>query len=308
MNGSRARTVCFSKAMNITKTVIVLAVAAASVASCRRKEAPPPPIATPSVTLSRDRVPLGSPLDITYRFEVAADAPPFTEDYRVFVGVVDPDDELMWTDDHDPQVPTKEWKPGQKLEYTRTVFVPVYPYVGDASIHMGLYSPTTKKRLPLSGQDAGQRAYKVGKLQLLPQTENVFTVFKEGWHGPETPPDNAMVEWQWTKKAGTLAFRNPKRDSLFYLDVDNPSTTFPEGQHVQITLGDTVVSDFMLPPAQRSLHKILLSSAQLGSEDMAELRIGVDKTFVPALVPASTNKDPRELGIRVFHALVEPKK
>ena len=202
------------------------------------------PVATPSVTLAHDRVPLGSPVDITYRFEVAADAPAFTENYRVFVGVVDPDEELMWTDDHDPEVPTTTWKPGQKLEYTRTVFVPVYPYVGDASIHMGLYSPTTKKRVSLSGQDVGQHTYKVGKLQLLPQTENVFTVYKEGWHGPETALDNAAVEWQWTKKTGTLAFRNPKKDSVFYLDADNPSTTFPDGQHVQVMLGDPGVSDF----------------------------------------------------------------
>jgi hypothetical protein len=294
--------------MNTRKLVVVLAVAAAFVAGCRRKEVPTPPVATPSVAFSHDRVPLGSPVDITYRFEVASDAPPFTEDFRVFVGVVDPDEELMWTDDHNPSVPTTQWKPGQKLEYTRTVFVPVYPYVGDASIHMGLYSPTTKKRLSLSGQDAGQRAYKVGKLQLLPQTENVFTVYKEGWHGPETAQDNASVEWQWTKKAGTLAFRNPKKDSLFYLDIDNPSSTFPDGQHVQVTLGDAVIEEFMLPPAQRVLHKIPLSVAQLGPADMAELRIGVDKTFVPALVPASTNKDPRELGVRVFHAFIEPKK
>jgi hypothetical protein len=41
---------------------------------------------------------------------------------------------------------------------------------------------------------------------------------------------------------------------------------------------------------------------------MAELRIAVDKTFVPALQPNPTNKDPRELGVRVFHAFVEPKK
>jgi hypothetical protein len=244
-----------TKAVAVAVTILC---AATTLAGCRRKEAPAPPVATPSVTLSQDRVPLGSPIDITYRFEVASDAPAFTEDYRVFVGVVDPDEELMWTDDHNPQVPTREWKPGQKLEYTRTVFVPVYPYVGDASIHMGLYSPTTKKRLSLSGQDMGQRAYKVAKLQLLPQTENVFTVYKEGWHGPETALDNAQVEWQWTKKAGTLAFRNPKKDSLFYLDVDNPSTTFPDGQHVQVTRGEQVVDDFTLPPAQRVLHKIPL--------------------------------------------------
>jgi hypothetical protein len=293
--------------MKIAMTVVALAVVAAT-AGCRRKEPPTPPVATPSVTLSHDRVPLGSPLDITYRFEVAADAPPFAEDYRVFVGVVDPDEELMWTDDHNPEIPTSQWKPGQKLEYTRTVFVPVYPYVGDASIHMGLYSPTTKKRLSLSGQDVGQHAYRVAKLQLLPQTENVFTVFKEGWHGPETPPDNTTVEWQWTKKAGTLAFRNPKKDSLFYLDLDNPSMTFPEGQHVQVTLGNTVISDFTLPPDKRALYKIPLPAVQLGSEDMAELKIAVDKTFVPALQPGATNKDPRELGVRVFHAFVEAKK
>jgi hypothetical protein len=27
---------------------------------------------------------------------------------------------------------------------------------------------------------------------------------------------------------------------------------------------------------------------------------------VPALIPAAKNRDPRELGIRVFHAFVEP--
>ena len=172
-----------------------------------------------------------------------------------------------------------------------------------------MYSPTTKKRLSLSGQDAGQRAYKVGKLQLLPQTENVFTVYKEGWHGPETALDNASVEWQWTKKAGDLAFRNPKKDSLFYLDLDNPSTTFPEGQHVQVTAGRSGRrATSCCRRLKRMLHKIPLSTAQLGSEDIAELRIGVDKTFVPALLPGSTNKDPRELGVRVFHAFIEPKK
>ena len=117
-------------------------------------EAPPPPVATPSVTLSHDRAPLGSPLDITYKFVVADDAR-FAEDYRVMVHVVDADEELMWTDDHDPPTPTTQWKPGQTIEYTRTVFVPVYPYVGEASIHVGLYSTTNQKRLTLAGEDVG---------------------------------------------------------------------------------------------------------------------------------------------------------
>ena len=291
--------------MNNTR-IAVLAVAALSLASCARKDAPEPPVATPGVTLDHDRAPLGSPVEITYRFEVAKDAPPFAEDYTVFVGVVDPDEELMWTDDHVPAVPTKQWKPGQKVEYTRTVFVPIFPYIGEASIHMGLYSTATNKRLSLSGEDMGQRAYKVAKIQLLPQTENVFTVFKEGWHSPESPPNDTSVEWQWTKKEATLGFKNPKKDSVFYLDVD-ASMTFAEGQQIQVKIVDRVVSEFMLAPAQRSLHKIPLTTAQLGDADLVDLRIVVDKTFVPALLPAAGSKDPRELGIRVFHAFIGPK-
>ena len=53
------------------------------------------------------------------------------------VHVVDADEELMWTDDHNPPVPTTQWKPGQTVEYTRTVFVPIYPYVGEATIQVG---------------------------------------------------------------------------------------------------------------------------------------------------------------------------
>jgi hypothetical protein len=39
---------------------------------------------------------------------------------------------------------------------------------------------------------------------------------------------------------------------------------------------------------------------------MAEVQLEVDKTFVPALIPAANSKDPRELGVRVFHVFVQP--
>jgi hypothetical protein len=289
--------------------IVLAATLAASMCDCRRRPPEEPPVATPSITLSSEKAPLGSPIDITYRFDVAPNAPPFKENYRVFVGVVDTDEETMWHEDHDPPVPTSEWKPGQRIEYTRTVFVPIYPYVGEASIHMGLHSSTTQTRLPLGGQNVGQHAYRVAKLQLLPQTENVFIVFKDGWHGPETPPNDPHTEWQWTKKKeATLAFKNPKRDCLFYFQVDDPGPAFPDGQHVQVKMRDQVLDDFMLPPAQIVLHKVPISATQFGAPDMVELSILVDKTFVPALLPGSTNRDPRELGVRVFHAFVEPKK
>ena len=274
-------------------------------AACRRKEAAAPPVATPSLTLSHDRAPLGSPLDITYKFVVANDAK-FTEDYRVLVHVVDADDELIFTFDHNPPTPTTQWKPGQTVEYTRTVFIPVYPYVGEASIQVGLHSVSNQKRLPLAGEDVGQFAYKVAKLQLQPQTENVFTVYKEGWHPAEVAEHNSTVEWQWTKKDATLSFKNPKKDSVFYFDVDNPGSVFNESQQVKVSLAGQVVDEFTLKPKEPELRKIPLKAAQLGTDDVAELVISVDKTYVPAVV-TSSSKDPRELGVRVFHAFVDPR-
>ena len=282
-----------------------LVVLGGSLGACRKKEAPAPPLATPSVTLGHDKTPLGSPIDLHYKFVVANDAK-FTEDLRVMVHVVDADEELIFAFDHNPPIPTTQWKPGQTVEYTKTVFVPIYPYVGEATIQLGLHSVTTQKRMPLSGDDAGQRAYKVAKLQLQPQTENVFTVFKEGWHPGEVAEHNPTVEWQWTKKDATLSFKNPKKDCLFYLDVDNPGSVFNEAQQVKVTLGGATLDEFILQPKQPELRKIALKAAQLGKDDLVEIGISVDKSYVPAvLVPGS--KDPRELGVRVFHAYVDPR-
>ena len=291
---------------SVTVGAAVLAMLVASVSACKRKEPPAPPMATPSVKLSHDKAPLGSPLDITYRFVVANDAH-FDQDYRVLVHVVDVDEEMIWDDDHNPAIPTSQWKPGQTVEYTRTVFIPIYPYVGEASIQVGLYSTANQKRLSLAGEDAGQRAYKVSKLQLQPQTENVFTVFKDGWHPAETAEHNARIEWQWTKKDATLAFKNPKKDCVFYLVVDSPGGVFTEVQQVRVLIGSDLVEAFTLEPKQPQLRKIKLTAAQLGTADTTELRIAVDKTYVPALLPASNSKDPRDLGIRVFHAFVDPR-
>jgi hypothetical protein len=272
--------------------------------ACRRGDAPAPPVATGSVQLSRDKAPLGSPLDVTYKFVVANDAK-FTEDYKVMAHVVDTDGELIFTFDHDPPVPTTQWKPGQTVEYTRTEFVPIYPYVGEAVIELGLYN--AQKRLPLAGEDAGQRAYKVAKLQLQPQTENVFLVSKDGWHPPETPEHNTSVEWQWTKQSATYAFKNPKKDCVFYLDVDHPGNVFLEPQQVQVNIGGQPVDQFTLTAGQQQLRKIPITAAQFGSGEMAEIQIAVDKTYVPALVNAEFKKDSRELGVRVFHAYVQPR-
>jgi hypothetical protein len=285
----------------LTTVCAALALSLTAAACGGGQDAAGPAVATPSVTVDRDRAPLGSPLEITYKFIPAAGAT-FDEDYRVMVHIVDVDEELMWTDDHDPPTPTTRWVPGQAVEYTRTVFVPVYPYVGEAFVQVGLYSTRTQKRLTLTGDDVGQHAYRVATLQLLPQTENVFTLFKDGWHPAEVAD---RIEWQWTQKTATLAFKNPGKDVVFYLDVDNPGTSLKERQQVTVKAGGQPAAQFEVEPGKRTLQKVPLTTAQLGDGEMAEIEIDVDKTFVPALIEGSTNKDARELGVRVFHAFVD---
>ena len=281
----------------------VVVVGLSCAAGCRRSAPAAAPLATPSVTLNHDRVSQGSPLEITYKFVVVADAR-FDEDFRVFVHVLDADEELMWNDDHNPPVPTTSWKPGQTVEYTRTVFVPNYPYVGEATIQIGLHSTKDQRRVPLAGEDVGHNSYKVARLQLTPPTDNIITVFKEGWHPAEVVEHNASVQWSWTKRVATLAFKNPKKDCVLYLDLDNPSGVFHDQQEVSVALNGEEVDRFTMTPGKELLRKIALPGAKMGDADMAEIRLSVDKTFVPAqLTPAS--KDTRELGVRVFHAFVD---
>ncbi len=285
--------------------VAVIGVCVAAAAGCRKEEPEPPGVATPSFSVKQTRVPLGSPVEVTYKFVVANDAPKITEDFRVFVHFLDADNERLWADDHDPPIPTTQWKPGQTIEYTRTMFVPIVPHEGTTKVLMGLYSNASDTRLPLVGTVHDRRSYIVGNLDLLKRTEGIFVMFKEGWHAAETPPDNAAVEWQWTRKEAVLSVRNPKKDVMLYLHLDSPGL-FQEPQQVTVTLGDQTIDSFVLEPKKEVIRKPTITAAQLGTADVVDLKISVDKSYVPAVITNGANRDPRELGVRVFHAYVQP--
>jgi hypothetical protein len=264
------------------------------------------PVATPSVSLSRSEAAVGSPVDVTYRFAVSADAPALTEDYLVFVHFLDSDGEQMWTDDHQPPTATRRWKPGDTVEYTRTIFIPKFPYVGPARIELGLYSPNSGERLPLAGEDTGMRAYRVAGFNMTRQSDSLFVVFKDGWHDTEVSEDGSL-EWQWSTGEGVISFRNPKRDAQLILQVDQAVNAFAEPQRVDVRLGGMALDSFALTPGVRELRRIPLPAAVLGTVDTIEMTIAVDRSFVPADVPALRSSDSRRLGIRVFRAYVEPR-
>jgi hypothetical protein len=264
------------------------------------------PVATPSVTLATQTAAIGSPIEMRYRFAVAPDAPPFTSDYWVFVHFLDTDGELMWTDDHEPPMPVRQWKPGSTVEYTRTMFIPKFPYVGQTRVEVGLFAPSSGERLPLTGQTRGQRSYEVAHFEMRLQSDSLFVIFRDGWHETEVGGEGSGLEWQWSKKDATLSFANPKRDVEVYLQLDQPVQPFDTPQRVEVRAGTEVVDGFPLSPGRSELRRIRLSTGQLGSGATVELTISVDRTFVPATVPALKSNDPRELGVRVFRAFVQP--
>jgi hypothetical protein len=287
-----------------TKSVrTIVCVALLTALSACSKGASAPPVATVSFTANKTRVPLGSPIELSYKFDVAPNAK-IDGDYKVFVHLVRDDGQTMWTDDHDPPTPTSQWKPGQSIQYTRTRFIPIFPFLGEATVEMGLYRD--QERLPLQAPEAADRgAYKVGTLQLLPSSENIFIIKNSGWNQSEFAPDEPTLTWEWTQKLAKLGFRNPKKDVMFYIEFDARSDVFSDKhQVVTVSSGDTPVATFEATSSLKTLQKIPISAAQLGPNDMAEIKIEVDRTFVPAKLPGG-GRDPRELGIRVYNMFVE---
>lgn len=286
-----------------TLTVWVGLLALALGSACARKADTAPPVATPNVTLARPTAVVGGPIEMSFKWEVAPDAPAFPADGWVFVHFLDADGELLWTDDHQPPGLMAGWKAGQTVEYTRTTFAPKLPYVGELKIEAGIFSKGNGQRLPLKGVTTGQRSYDVGRLNLQLQGESSLVVFKEGWHATEQAEGSGR-EWQWSKGSGTLAFRNPKRNATLYLEVDRPGG-FAEAQTVTVRIGEAVVDTFPLHSGETLLRRIALGQAQLGDGEATEVQIAVDRTFVPASLPGASSGDARELGVRVFRAFVE---
>jgi hypothetical protein len=285
----------------------VAAIAVASLAiSCSGADENAAPVATPSVTLRTQTAAIGSPIEMTYRFVVAPNAPVLNGDHMVFVHFLDTDGELMWTDDHEPPTPVRQWQPGGTVEYTRTMFVPKFPYVGQTGVEVGLFSPSTGERVPLAGQTRGQRSYEVASFEMRLQSDSLFVIFRDGWHETEVGGEGSGLEWQWSRKDATLSFPNPKRDSEVYLQLDQPIRPFETPQRVEVRAGPEVVDSFPLPAGQPELRRIKLTTTQLGAGSTVELAISVDRTFVPSTIPALKSNDPRELGVRVFRAFVQP--
>ena len=263
------------------------------------------PVAAVTLQLDRKVVPLGGPITLAVQFVVSPELEPLNEDLRVMVHFLDANGDMMWAADHEPSVPTSQWQPGQTVSYTRRERVPMYPYVGDAVVAVGLYSPATGERWALTGDPLGQRAYSATSLSLEPQSESSLVYYQDGWYSDEADPETKVM-WRWTTERASLSFRNPGSDAVLYLELAGRPDLFETPQRMEVRIGDQVVSEVRLDSPESQFHKIPLSVGQFGDADSVTLDLFVDQTFVPASVPGGSSADLRNLGVRVFYAFLEP--
>ena len=159
----------------------------------------------------------------------------------------------------------RKWKAGETVEYKRTIFVPNYPYIGEAVVRLGMYDPATNTRLVLNAPEASRREYVVTRFQILASSENIFLIWKDGWHPAEVDLKNPQHEWQWTKKTATISFRNPKKDATLYLEYDGRVDLFTPPQQVVLKIGDQVIAEFPADSKAPTLKTFALTAAQLGA-------------------------------------------
>ena len=262
-----------------------------------------PPVAAVNLRLDRTSVPIGGPLEIAFRFDVSPDLVPITDDYMVFVHVLDNNGERIWNDDHQPATPTSDWEPGQTIEYSRRIMVPRYPYIGDGDIAVGLYLPSTGERLALAGDHIGQNAYRTATVTFTPQHESSFLVYEEGWHGAEFQPDG-QAYWRWTDGRGVVSFQNPRGDARLMVEVAGRPNVFETPQEFSLRIGDRVLEELTLDTSEPVMIDRTITAAEIGSDDVVRLELVVDQTFIPSELGAGD--DARELGARVLSVYVEP--
>jgi hypothetical protein len=294
--------------MNLARTsrtaLVSFLAAVALLPACRRRQPAEVNAIVPSLTLNRNRAPLGSAVEVTYTWNLEPSAKKLTQDYRALVHFLDTHNVMLFEDDHVPVPPVTQWEPGKSYSYTRTKFIPIYPYVGDVEIRMGLYPPGGRgERIALKGEDTGMREFKVAKMELLPQTENIFLVYKEGWHSPEASPQNPSAERTWTKKDALVSFKNPKQDVIVYLEADTNYKAFDAPPVLTIAVANKAGLVVPIQDSEVFLKKIRVKAADLGSDEWVDLRLSMNQSFVPKLKGVNANDD-RELGLLVYHLYV----
>lgn len=263
------------------------------VAACA--EAPPPPRIDVDVrteviahTASAELV------EVAYDWNVGPTYEPLEEPLTVFVHFLDSQGRILMQDDHLLPRPSREWRPGESISYTRQVWIPDGVSGDRIVFFMGLYGPSGRVEVRHEGRwSTGHRtsiAIRSGAASGIPRP-------RAGWHRMERSAEAEALHW--TDGEAVVVFDNPRQDAFILFRAESPILLGGEPQRVVLTVNGEVAADFEVAGPERFSRIVPVAAQMLGEDGVVELGIVAEPTVVPAEVDA-TSSDQRRLGLKVF--------
>lgn len=242
-------------------------------------------------------------IKMNYTFEVTDKFVGLDKDYSIFVHFWRTQNrEMLLGDDHKPPKTTREWKKGDKITYSRKLFIPKFleeidiDFEGyeEIKLTVGLYDPVMKGE-----EDKIILFQKV--IEVKPASFNApEIVYSEGWNNLETDlkiEDSRWRKWRWTTQKAVCIIENPKKESTLIIRGGVDKNIVKE-QKVIFKINDQVLDDF-IPESAKFEKQYNIIPEQMGSDYEFKFTIETNQVFVPAeFDPNRTDK--RELGVQIY--------
>ena len=111
------------------------------------------------------------------------------------------------------------------------------------------------------------------------------------------------LERTWTKKDALVAFKNPKKDILVYLEADTNAKAFDAPPVLTLAVAGKTGVVVPIADSEIFMKKVRVKAADLGTEEWVDLRLSMNQSFVPKVKNLNAMDD-RELGLMVYHLYV----
>jgi hypothetical protein len=235
--------------------------------------------------------------DMQYKWKTAPGFEKIDKDMQVYVHFWHKNN-LLFQDDHIPEVPISEWEPDQEYVYSRRIYIPEFidefdpEFKGEETLRLSVGISSPYDRTNETQQEILDKKLKVYP----PPLDTPEKIYEDGWYDLEIDPDSVLGQWRWTAKEARCIIDNPKRDALLVIK-GGVNLEVLKDQKVIIKINDLILDEFI--PEQSYFEKSYnIKKEMVGDGEQFFLTIATDKVFVPAeVIPNS--KDERELGLQI---------
>ncbi len=238
---------------------------------------------------------------MNYEFTLSEKFRGLNDDYWVFVHFWRiKNKEMLLVDDHQPEKKLSNWKKGDKISYSRVLFIPRFLDEFDIDfegyevikLSVGIYNPKVDD----------------SKILLFQKSINIQSassiapevVYDEGWYQSETDLNLKNKDertWRWTSKKAVCIIENPRKECLLKIIGGVDKAKF-EDQKIILKINDKILEEF-IPETSKFSKEYVITPSIMGIEDEFRFTIETDKTFIPSALNPEVNDD-RELGVQVF--------